>query len=67
VIGLIWLLMAVVAWGFVLPAFLLWPALCAFLQTRALRELLPRYGLLPVEPPPSPAGDEESWGDGWHE
>ena len=52
----------------VLPALLLWPAFAAFLQTRATRDLLRRYGLLPPEIDPNlePA-DDERWGVGWHE
>lgn len=66
--GALLLALTLLSWALVLPALLLWPAFAAFLQTRATRDLLRRYGLLPPEIDPNlePA-DDERWGVGWHE
>jgi hypothetical protein len=67
VLGGACLVLGVICWAFVLPAAILWPGVTAFIQTRGLRELLPRYGLLPPEVDPDVAAEEDSRGLGWHE
>jgi uncharacterized membrane protein YesL len=59
--------LALLSWGFLLPALILWPGVTAFVQTRALRALLPRYGLLPPDRDPNEVVEDDSWGPGWHE
>src|SRR5262249_47768526 len=52
VFGGAWFLLTLLCWGFLLPALVLWSAVTAFVQTRALRALLPRYGLMPPDRDP---------------
>lgn len=65
-VGASCLVFSLFCWVLLLPAFIAWAAVLAFVQTRALRPLLQRYGLLPQAPDPDDPVDE-TWGHGWHE
>ena len=67
VTGVLWGLLATVSWVLRTPRV---PSLAGAGRvpaTRALRETLPRYGLLPVNAAPDAADDAAPWKPGWHE